>query len=101
MLNSQNQDLNPAQLDAARTPRCPQPGEVDRLFAVRDAYISDLRAKGVIDANDLLALERTGKCTVANDHWHICTKEARDALLNDAHHFVRSCAAIAASKSGH
>lgn len=101
MFNSHNPNLSPAQLEAERKPRCPKPGEADHLFAVRDSLISRLQAKGVIDEADLRSLDRTGKCIVANNHWGICTNEARHALLHDAHHFVRSCATCAASNCGH
>lgn len=88
-------------MQADRTARCPKPGEIERLFEERDRMIANLQAKGAIDAKDLHDLERSGKCIVANEHWNLCTKDARDALHNDGHHFVRSCAAIAASKGVH
>lgn len=77
----------------------PKPGEAARLYAERDTCISNCVAKGEVTLQDLGRLERTGKCTVASDHWAICTTEVREALLNDAHHFVRSCARISASSS--
>ena len=89
--------LPPSQLDAARKPRCPKSGEIEHLFASRDALIAKLNTKGRIDAKDLLTLERSGKCIVASEHWGICTDDARHALLNDEHHFVRSCAMISES----
>lgn len=101
MLNSQVQAHTPAGMPAARVPRCPNPGEIELLFEQRDRLIASLVSKGVIEAKDLHALERSGKCIVANEHWHLCSKDARDALHDDGHHFVRSCAAIAASKGVH
>ena len=101
MLNPQYQCLTPSQLDSDRIPRCPKPGEIERLFEQRDLLIGTLVSKGAIEAKDLDNLERSGKCIVANEHWHLCTKDARDALLNDGHHFVRSCADIASTKGVH
>jgi len=101
LVYSQDHALTPAELDAERKSRCPKQGESELIFEVRDKYIARLKSKGSIDAKDLLDLERSGKCFVANDHWSICTKDARDALLNDAHHFVRSSAAIAAFQEIH
>lgn len=98
---NENQPLTPASVDASRKPRCTTKGEVERLYALRDSCIASFRVKGFIDAIDLLLLERSGRCIVANEDWSLCTKEARNALLNDSHHFVRSCAAIAASQASH
>lgn len=75
--------------------------EIEILFEQRDHLIAKLVTKGAIDAKDLHGLERSGKCIVANEHWHLCTNEAREALRHDGHYFVRSCAAIAASKGVH
>lgn len=101
MLNPQGQCLTSSQKESARIPRCPKPGEIERLFEQRDLLIASVVLKGAIEAKDLHDLERSGKCIVANEHWHLCTKDARDALHNDDHHFVRSCASIAATNVVH
>ncbi len=74
----------------------PSPQELEVLYAERDAAVLALAAKGRIEAPDLVALDRLGRCKVANEHWGICDGSARQALLNDPHHYVRSCACLAA-----
>lgn len=98
MLNEQPQTPTAAQLNAARKPRCPRPGETEQLFAARDACVARLREVGRVEVQDLRALERSGKCIVANELWSLCTKEAQQALLEDEHHFVRSCAQISSCR---
>lgn len=74
----------------------PSPQELEVLYAERDAAVLALATKGHIEAPDLVALDRLGRFKVANEHWGICDSTARHALLNDPHHFVRSCASLAA-----
>lgn len=76
------------------TPRCPKPGEVERLYAAREAFIEDLKQKGIIDLGDLAGLDRSGRCFVAAELWGICIEDVRSSLLSDEHHQVRSVAAI-------
>jgi hypothetical protein len=71
----------------------PNPQALEVLYALRDAGVSALADKGRIEAADLVPLDRIGRCKVANEHWGICDGSARHALINDSHHFVRSCAA--------
>lgn len=71
------------------------PAELKRIYTEREAAIEKLIAKGTIVASDLQGLDRIGRCTVAIDHWGICDESARQALRDDVHHFVRSCAALA------
>lgn len=73
---------------------CPIASDVDRLYAVRDEFVAKLQAKGSITVHDLRGLDRLGRCKVAVDSWAICTSEAREELLSDQHHQVRSCAVI-------
>jgi len=73
-----------------------RPQKLEALYAERDAAVAALGTKGRIEAADLASLDRLGRCKVANEHWGICDESARHALLNDAHHFVRSCASLAA-----
>lgn len=63
-----------------------------QMYALRDAEIVALEKKGAISIQDVYALERTGRCIVANTLWDKCDALAQDALLKDEHHFVRSCA---------
>lgn len=77
-------------------PAYPSPQELEALYAKRVSAVSALADKGRIEAVDLVSLDRLGRCKVANEYWAICDESARRALLNDAHHFVRSCASFAA-----
>ncbi|ABD72143.1 hypothetical protein Rfer_4457 (plasmid) [Rhodoferax ferrireducens T118] len=87
-------DLTPRQIEAGMKPRCPKPGEVERLYAARDRFVAALKEKGSIELNDLEKLDRMGRFKVAEECWGILSAEARQALLDDAHHQVRACAAI-------
>lgn len=75
--------------------RYPTSKEAEAIYAQREADVADLASRGSISASDLESLDRLGRCKVANDHWSICNEQARKALLNDPHHFVRSCAVLA------
>jgi hypothetical protein len=66
----------------------PSPKELEVLYARRDAAVASLGGKDRITAADLAVLDRLGRCKVANEHWAICDEPA--------HHFVRSCAQLAA-----
>ncbi|CAI9912150.1 TPA: hypothetical protein ACNVX4_005943 [Pseudomonas aeruginosa] len=76
-------------------PPYPRPQQLEVLYAEREKAVSSLGTKKSIQAADLEALDYLGRCKVANEHWQICDESARRALLNDAHHFVRSCAKLA------
>lgn len=71
------------------------PQKAKAIYADREARVEALASTGCIKAADLEALDRIGRCKVANDHWGLCDEQARRALINDPHHFVRSCAALA------
>lgn len=86
--------MTPREIEQSMTPRCPKPGEVERLYAVREAFIEGLSAKGCIDLNDLAGLDRSGKCFVAAELWGICIDNVRNSLLSDEHHHVRSFAQV-------
>lgn len=75
--------------------RQPSPQEAKAIYAEREARVEALASTGSIKAAELEALDRIGRCKVANDHWALCDEQARHALINDPHHFVRSCAAFA------
>lgn len=77
------------------TPKNRSRQELEAFYAERDFAVSELVIQGRINASDLAKLERLGRFKIADEHWAICDASARKALLNDAHHFVRSCAAIA------
>ncbi|EKF7416907.1 TPA: hypothetical protein MXR76_004046 [Pseudomonas aeruginosa] len=76
-------------------PPYPRPQQLEVLYAEREKAVSTLGSKSVIQAADLDTLDYLGRCKIANEHWQICDETARRALLNDAHHFVRSCAKLA------
>lgn len=71
------------------------PEELEILYAKREADVAALSKKDQIGEADLAHLDHLGKCRIANDHWRLCDASARRSLLNDAHHFVRSCAELA------
>ena len=72
--------------------------DVSALYALRDAYIAQLRAQGFVTAQNLGELDRLGRVKVASELWEICDAQARQALATDEHHQVRSCAAISATR---
>lgn len=76
--------------------RCnPSLQKAKAIYAEREARVEALASTGRITAADLEKLDRIGRCKVANDHWGLCDEQARRALINDPHHFVRSCAVLA------
>lgn len=98
-MNDQLAQMTPGRFEAALKTRevRPAPAEIERLYALRDAFIRTLRAKGLVDVREIGELDRLGRCQVASDHWDLCTQEARDALLEDPHHQVRACASVSES----
>ncbi|WP_153785364.1 hypothetical protein [Pseudomonas sp. EMN2] len=72
--------------------------QLQEKYDKRAERVSSLAEAGQIEAADLHELDYLGRFKVANEHWGICDTSARQALLNDQHHFVRSCARIEASK---
>jgi hypothetical protein len=86
--------MTPREIEKKMTPRCPKRCEVELLYTAREAFIESIKAKGLIDLNDLAGLDRSGKCFVAAELWGICIKSVRGALLVDEHPQVRSVAAI-------
>lgn len=73
---------------------CPNASDIDHLYTARNELVEKLQAKGSITVHDLRCLDRLGRCKVASDSWANCTSEAREELLRDEHHQVRSCAVI-------
>lgn len=69
---------------------------IQRRWAVRKIVRT-----GRVGISDIQGLDRTGRFTIAQSHWPICDDVARHALMNDAHHFVRSAAQISARGRRH
>lgn len=88
-------DFTPRQLEEAMSPRCPKPGEVELLYKVRNRFVEGLKESGSISIDDLANLDRLGRFKVADECWSICTEGARNALIDDPHHQVRSTASMA------
>ena len=70
---------------------------VEQMYSLRDMELAALANKAVITINDVHALERTGRSMLADTLFQKCDTDARNALLNDEHHFVRACASISNS----
>ncbi|MDT8992779.1 hypothetical protein RQP54_18040 [Curvibacter sp. APW13] len=91
----------PRRIESGMKSRCPQRGQVERLYAERERYIDSCDARGHFSLENIHELDRLGRVKVASDHWELCSEDARAALRNDPHHQVRSSALISASsKSG-
>jgi hypothetical protein len=71
------------------------PQELKTRYQKRLEQVADLSRKGSVTATELLALDRLSRLKVANELWNICDQSARDALLDDEHAHVRSCARLA------
>lgn len=85
----------PALFAAGLKKGCTTLDEAKRLYEMRDAFIQQLVLKARVSQSEIQQLDRTGRCIVASNHWHICTRDAREALLSDEHAHVRACANIA------
>ncbi|WP_199028440.1 KH domain-containing protein [Ralstonia sp. ASV6] len=68
---------------------------VQFFYALRDNEVNHLAGQDTIEAADLQTLDRGARFKVAEALFARCSEEAQHALLNDAHHSVRSAAAIA------
>lgn len=68
---------------------------VEQLHALREAEISRLASLPEVKPTHLLDLDWGARARVADQLFTRCSVEARHALLNDAHHFVRSSAVLA------
>lgn len=67
---------------------------VSLMYQCRNLMIERFLQGPLIAAADVARLDRTGRCRIASEHWSHCAIDARRALLNDAHHFVRACAEL-------
>ena len=72
----------------------PSPDQIAAIHMARNVAIGQLRSKPSICLDDLSALDRCGRFTVAAELWAQCSNQVKDALLVDAHHFVRSTAIL-------
>lgn len=86
--------ITPREIEASLKARCPVASQVELLYATRDAFVDHLAMRGLVTARELAHLDRLGRFKVASIHWRICDQGARAALREDAHHQVRSCAAL-------
>lgn len=68
---------------------------VEQLYALRAEEVLQLASRDSIEVQDLLALDRGARFMVAESHFDACSVDARYALLNDVHHWVRSAAKLA------
>lgn len=69
---------------------------VKHMYELRDTEVQVLSEKAEISVSDINELERTGRFKIANSLFHKCTIDARNVLLQDESHSVRSAAAISA-----
>ena len=73
----------------------PNREQLEALYEQREADVAALALHDRITAADVRSLDRLGRCKVANEHWTLCDEDARQALRDDSHHFVRACAGLA------
>lgn len=73
----------------------PSRKEIEVMYQSRDGIVATLAAKNVIEAEDILGLDRVGKFRIASDHFSKCTPAAQGMLLNSEHAHVRSAAKLA------
>lgn len=90
--------MTPSEMESCMRRRCPIAVEVDALYRAREAYLQELQERGEVTLDDVRNLDRLGRCKVASEFFALCTTDAAEALLNDPHHSVRSCAALSAAK---
>ena len=74
------------------------PEVVRRLYHVREMEVHRLSLQGVIRPSDLTTLDRGSRIAVASLLYGKCDAAAREALLNDSHAHVRSCAVLSQSE---
>ncbi|MFP3637564.1 hypothetical protein [Paraburkholderia sp. SIMBA_054] len=68
---------------------------IEQLYATRDAELAVLAAQASIGAADLIGLDWSARAKVASEQFSRCDAVARNSLLRDGHHHVRSCASLA------
>lgn len=89
----------PREIELEMKPRCHSPMEAQALMDAREAFVSNLVQVGRVSPEDLMRLDRLGRFKVADECWAICDEQARDYLLNDAHHQVRAAALLSGRAS--
>ena len=60
------------EIEEEMTPRCPKPGEIERLYEARSHQLVQLTASGTIQRSDLDTLDRLGRFKVATEHFSRC-----------------------------
>jgi hypothetical protein len=73
----------------------PSPKQDRATYATRDQFIASLQSVASIKPSHLTMTDRLGRFRIAGELWHKCDAATRNALLNDAHAHVRSCAKLA------
>lgn len=96
-IKAQGISATPSEMEASMRRRCPKSGEVEALYRAREDYLTCLQARGEATLDDVRNLDRLGRCLLASHSFSLCTPEAAEALINDQHHSVRSCAALSAT----
>lgn len=74
--------------------RKPSAEQVAELHRLREQDVRAIAAKPVITVADIQTLEWGGRFAIANKYLDKCDEQAREALLRDAHHGVRSAAVL-------
>lgn len=74
--------------------RKPNPDEAEELYRLRECDVAKLAKKAVISIEDIHSLEWGGRFKIANEYLDKCDENARESLLHDQHHGVRSAAAL-------
>lgn len=84
----------PREMEAALKSGYRDPIKIDALYQARSTFVEELRERGEVTLDDVLKLDRLGRCVVASEMLLDCTEEAATALIHDEHHAVRSCALL-------
>jgi hypothetical protein len=71
------------------------PRVVEQLYLLREAEVASLASRDVIEVGDLANLDRGARFMVADSLFKYCSPDARNTLLVDQHHGVRSAAVLA------
>lgn len=82
------------QLEAGFKLHYPSTAQLEAFYEQREAEVVALGRQPVITAASLMPLDRLGRFKVASEYWAKCDPGARNSLLQDEHHSVRSAAAL-------
>lgn len=69
--------------------------KIEQMYSDQFQLVDNLVRMDSISASDLVELNRIGKYRLIDIAWGLLTQDARIALLNDEHHFVRASAQLA------